>query len=78
MPIMFSEPSDRLSALLDVSPSDAIQQARTINLDTPERLDLMSLKANVIIGRSHTLSDALRREFEVLLRDFNGVVDIST
>lgn len=32
----------------------------------------------VIMGRSNTLSDAQRREFEVLRRDSKGVVDIVT
>lgn len=50
MTTRFDELSQRLNALLDQSPADAIQEARAIASDTPDRLNLMSLKAAVLVN----------------------------
>lgn len=42
------------------------------------RIRIINPSGIVIMGRSNTLSDAQRREFEVLRRDSKGVVDIVT
>ena len=42
------------------------------------RVRIINPSGIVIMGRSNTLSDAQRREFEVLRRDSKGVVDIVT
>ncbi|MGJ7573615.1 LA2681 family HEPN domain-containing protein [Variovorax sp. RB2P76] len=49
MPTKFSELSKHLNALLDASPADAVQQAREMDLNTPERLNLMSLQAAILV-----------------------------
>lgn len=47
-------------------------------LPTGFRIRITNPSGIVIMGRSNTLSDAQRREFEVLRRDSKGVVDIVT
>lgn len=47
-------------------------------LPTGFRIRIINPSGIVIMGRSDTLSDAQRREFEVLRRDSKGVVDIVT
>lgn len=42
------------------------------------RIRIINPSGIVIMGRSNTLSDAQRREFEVLRRDSKGIVDIIT
>ena len=42
------------------------------------RIRIVNPSGIVIMGRSNTLSDVQRREFEVLRRDSKGVVDIVT
>ena len=42
------------------------------------RIRIINPSGIVIMGRSNTLFDAQRREFEVLRRDSKGVVDIVT
>lgn len=45
----FNELSRHLNALLDVSPADAVQQACEMDLDSPERLNLMNLQAAILV-----------------------------
>lgn len=47
-------------------------------LPTGFRIRIINPSGIVIMGRSNTLSDAQRREFEVLRRDSKGIVDIIT
>ncbi|MDH0897691.1 MULTISPECIES: hypothetical protein [unclassified Pseudomonas] len=45
----FYELSAHLNSLLDSDPAEAVRQARAIDLDTPERFNLMSLRAAVLV-----------------------------
>jgi hypothetical protein len=46
------------------------------DLPAGSRIRIINPSGIVIMGRSNTLSEAQRREFEVLRRDFKGVVDL--
>lgn len=55
-----------------------LTQLLAANLPPGFRIRIINPSGIVIMGRSNTLSDAQRREFEVLRRDSKGVVDIIT
>lgn len=48
-PHRFAELSAHLSALLDSNPGEAVKQARNIDLDTPDRFNLMGLRAAILV-----------------------------
>lgn len=59
MPARFAELSQHLVALLNIRPLEAIQEARKIDLDTtPSRLNLMSLKAAILVDGGQLLQQA--------------------
>lgn len=49
MPNRFAELSAHLNTLLDSNPAEAVNQARKINLDTPDRINLMGLRAVILV-----------------------------
>lgn len=49
MPRKFHERSVHLNSLLDRDPAEAVRQARAIELDTSERLNLMVLRAAILV-----------------------------
>lgn len=49
MPNRFYERSIHLRALLDNNPVDAVKQSRKIDLDIPERFNLISLRAAILV-----------------------------
>lgn len=57
---------------------DYLTQLLRADLPVGFRIRIVNPSGIVIMGRSNTLSDAQRREFEVLRRDSKGVVDIVT
>jgi len=74
MPNRFSELSVRLSALLDRAPSEAVEQAREIDLDTPERINLMSLRATILVdGGSLTKQQDAIEEGLALFRELHDL-----
>ena len=57
---------------------DYLTQLLRADLPVGFRIRIVNPSGIVIMGRSNTLSDVQRREFEVLRRDSKGVVDIVT
>lgn len=57
---------------------DYLTQLLRADLPVGFRIRIVNPTGIVIMGRSNTLSDLQRREFEVLRRDSKGVVDIVT
>ena len=57
---------------------DYLTQLLSGDLPTGFRIRVINPSGIVIMGRSNTLSEAQRREFEVLRRDSKGIVDIIT
>ena len=57
---------------------DYLTQLLSVELPTGFRIRVINPLGIVIMGRSNTLSEAQRREFEVLRRDSKGIVDIVT
>ncbi|WP_175949735.1 Shedu immune nuclease family protein [Burkholderia vietnamiensis] len=57
---------------------DYLTRLLRADLPTGFRIRIINPLGIVITGRSNTLSEAQRREFEVLRRDSKGVVDIIT
>lgn len=57
---------------------DYLTQLLSGNLPADFKIRIINPSGIVIMGRSNTLSDAQRREFEVLRRDSKGVVDVVT
>lgn len=77
----FYELAAHLKALLDSDPEEAVRQAREIDLDTPERLNLMSLCAAILVdGGAITQQRDAIEEGLVLLRELHNrfpIVDIT-
>jgi len=57
---------------------DYLTQLLGADLPAGFRIRIVNPSGIVIMGRSNTLSDVQRREFEVLRRDSKGIVDIVT
>ncbi len=57
---------------------DYLTQLLSADLPAGFKIRIINPSGIVIMGRSNTLSEAQRREFEVLRRDSKGVVDIVT
>ncbi len=57
---------------------DYLTQLLSTDLPAGFKIRIINPSGIVIMGRSNTLSDAQRREFEVLRRDSKGIVDIVT
>lgn len=57
---------------------DYLTQLLSVDLPTSFRIRVINPLGIVIMGRSNTLSETQRREFEVLRRDSKGIVDIIT
>lgn len=57
---------------------DYLTQLLSADLPAGFKIRIINPSGIVIMGRSNTLSDTQRREFEVLRRDSKGVVDIIT
>lgn len=67
------EKAAHLRTLLDDDPAEAIQQARRIDLASPDRLDLMSLKATILVdGGALTQQREAIEEGLSLLRYLHG------
>jgi tetratricopeptide (TPR) repeat protein len=67
--------STYLNTLLDVDPAEAVKQAREINLDTPERLNLMSLRAAILVdGGALTQQQDAIEEGVTLLRELHSLL----
>ncbi len=49
VPNGFAEMSVHLNTLLNCNPAEAVEQARKIDLDTPDRFNLMSLRAAILV-----------------------------
>lgn len=78
----FYELSDHLNSLLDRDPAEAVKQARAIDLDTPERFNLMSLRGAVLVdgGALTQQKDAIEEGldfFRELESHFPTVADIA-
>lgn len=70
----FYEWSARLNALLNSDPAEAVKQAREINLDTPERFNLMSLRAAILVdGGSLTRQQDAIEEGLALFRELHSI-----
>lgn len=70
----FYELSALLNTLLDSDPAEAVAQARKIDLDTPERLNLMGLRAAILVdgGALIQQQDAIE-EGLALLRELHSL-----
>lgn len=66
--------STHLNALLNSDPAEAVRQARQINLHGPDRLNLMSLRATVLVDGGALIRDqeAIEEGLE-LFRELHGV-----
>ncbi|MDH0625930.1 LA2681 family HEPN domain-containing protein [Pseudomonas chengduensis] len=78
----FYELSAHLNALLNSDPAEAVKQARAIDLDTPGRFNLMSLRAAILVdgGALTQQQDAIEEGvafFRELEGQFPAVVDIT-
>ena len=74
VPNRFTELSDHLNTLLNSNPAEAVKQARKIDLDTPDRFNLMSLRAAILVNGgelAHQL-DAIE-EGLALFRELHGL-----
>ena len=70
----FYELSAYLNSLLDSDPALAVKKAREIDLDTPERPNMMSLRAAILVdgGALIQQQDAIEEGLE-LLRELDGL-----
>lgn len=74
IPGRFSELSAHLDALLDSDPAEAVRQAREIDLDAPERFNLMSLRAAILVdGGALTHQQDAIEEGLALFRELHGL-----
>ncbi|KVT08678.1 LA2681 family HEPN domain-containing protein [Burkholderia ubonensis] len=70
----FYERFAHLSTLLDNDPSEAVKQAREIDLDTPERINLMSLRAAILVdGGALTQQQDAIEEGLALFRELHSL-----
>lgn len=74
MPNRFTELSVHLNTLLDSNPAEAVNKARKINLDTPDRFNLMSLRAVILVdGGALTHQQDVIEEGLALFRELHGL-----
>ncbi|MEE4706104.1 LA2681 family HEPN domain-containing protein [Pseudomonas alliivorans] len=71
---VFSKLSSHLNALVDAAPTLAVQQAREIDLDGPNRINLMALRAATLVNAGASLGrqDAIEEGLE-LYRELHGL-----
>lgn len=71
---VFSKLSSHLNALVDAAPTIAVQQAREIDLDGPNRINLMALRAATLVNAGASLGrqDAIEEGLE-LYRELHGL-----
>lgn len=74
MPNRFDELSIHLGALLDSNPAEAVNQSRKIELDTPDRFNLMNLRAAILVDGGALIQnqDAIE-EGLALFRELHGL-----
>jgi len=81
----FYERSAHLNTLLDNDPAEAVKQAREIDLDTPERFNLMSLRATILVDGGALIQNqdaieeglALLRELHSLFPTANTIYNLA-
>lgn len=74
----FYERSAYLRTLLDNDPAEAVKQARKIDLDTPDRFNLMSLRATILVdGGALTRQQDAIEEGLLLLRRLHSQFPLS-
>ncbi len=70
----FYERSAHLKTLLNTNPAEAVVQARTIDLDTPDRYNMMVLRAAVLVdGGALTQQQDAIEEGLTLFRELHGL-----
>lgn len=74
VPNRFTDFSEQLNTLLNSNPAEAVKQARKIDLDTPDRFNLMCLQAMILVdgGTSTNQQDAIE-EGLALFRELYGL-----